>query len=287
MDIVRLRDYRNWIGKTPGEILEYVKKIKGKKENEKGWKLIFTKEAFPDTPTGLPRWAHRVRNYFNREPTILELKAEGSHAYFNLYKYDPKRGGFQENMALSGDVYMDELLTPWFQMDPGGAIYHFKHPKNPKAEAALQGALGQINTPVFKLISPDDSGGSIETIVDNPIVTSVTSTVVGGIGSLVGGGVFGKQISKLRSSTIGKGEKVNITSRIIKVYDFQGSYNYAETIDAGYDSHVNFDVTPHVKDEKGYLNPDERHSSLFSDSRKFKEYAPKENTPLAEQIKYP
>lgn len=274
MTLDEIRKYKNWVGKSPGDILEAVKGVGG-------WKNVFDAKSFPD---GLPRWAHRVRNFFNREPTVLELKVEGSHAYFNLYKWDKNRGA-AENMALSGDVYKDEFLTTWFQMSPGGTIYHFKHPKNQKVEAILQGALGQINTPVFKLVSPDGSGGSIETIVDNPFVNSLVSTVVGTVGSFGGGGVI-KQMTKMRSSTIGEGGKINITSRIIKNYDYQGSYNYAETVDAGFSAHEKFDIDPHKIDEKGYLNPSDRHSSLFS--RKFPEYPnnDKKQPPLAEQIKY-
>ena len=51
----------------------------------------------------------------------------------------------------------------------GAAIYHFgHHPRSPMIEAIWQDRVrGQNDTPVFKLINPDNTGGSNEVILGN------------------------------------------------------------------------------------------------------------------------
>ena len=85
-----------------------------------------------------------------------------------IMKMSQKESIAQER-ALSGDVYLDNLNRPWFQMAAGSTIYHWgDHPDSPTSEAAYQDIImGQDDTPVFKLISPDDTGGSNEVIIFN------------------------------------------------------------------------------------------------------------------------
>ena len=123
MNIKELQDYENWIGKSPGVILEAVK-------DNGGWTKVFEKE--------LPDEVHKVRNYFNREPLFLmRLDANRSQARMGTVNRDI--GNFikwstEEKIArlgaLSGNVYQDESNRTWFQMSPGGTIYHFKKIKN-------------------------------------------------------------------------------------------------------------------------------------------------------------
>ncbi len=47
MNLEKLRDYNNWVGKSPKEILDAVRKVEG------GWVTVF--------PDKLPLWEHRVR----------------------------------------------------------------------------------------------------------------------------------------------------------------------------------------------------------------------------------
>lgn len=272
MNIEQLRDYKNWVGKSSGDILASV-------INVGGWQNVFTLEAFPKTPTGLPRWAHRIRNFFNQEPTQLNYyQFEGTESYaYKLIKITqnlvPSSGhDYKKDAALSGHTYKDENKNIWLQMSAMATVYHFKH-KLSMAEMAAQLAIrGQSGTPVFKLVSPDGSKGSRETIIFNPFKKADILLQV-----------VGFQIPARGESTI-KGRSV--MNRIEKDSLYQGSYNYGETAVAGSDTHTRYDVTPHEKDPKGYVNPDNRFSNLYS--RKFEEYAKGEkDIPLADQIKYP
>src|SRR5262249_31915584 len=57
MDLETLKDYRRWIGRSPEEVLRAVKTVGG-------WGNVFR--------TRLPRWASRIRNYFNETPLALK-----------------------------------------------------------------------------------------------------------------------------------------------------------------------------------------------------------------------
>ena len=58
-----LTHYRNWVGKSPVEVLRSVVKAGG-------WHEVFPKhKTFPD-------WAHSVRNYFNQTPPSLRLRKQ-------------------------------------------------------------------------------------------------------------------------------------------------------------------------------------------------------------------
>ena len=62
-------------------------------------------------------------------------------------------------------MYKDESNHTWFQMSSGATIYHWgRDPVVPAVEALWQ--LGkQAVVPIFKLVSPDQTGGSSETII--------------------------------------------------------------------------------------------------------------------------
>src|SRR6266487_2929990 len=63
MELVELRNYRKWVGKSPTDILMDVVRCGG-------WEAVFD--------TGLPRWAHRLRNYFNVAPRKLQRLDTGT-----------------------------------------------------------------------------------------------------------------------------------------------------------------------------------------------------------------
>lgn len=281
MNIKELRDYRNWIGQ-PADKLYFAARAAG------GWKVVF--------PHSLPRWASKIRNYFNVLPVTLQrvpeknakdlLKrvevfkfkldchaAQSANRTFQNYrpnpngKYDPppfavpegcpveaeddvKHTGLADsiavNSALSGQVYMDERNRAWYQMAAGSTIYHFgRHPGwFPAIEAIWQDKVrGQNDTPVIKLISPDNTDGSNEVILFNDGVSAYGW----------GGG----------SEAVGAvNERWNISKIIVTDPAYQGSYNYSETAQVGLAAHEQRDVKPHVSGRNFYVNPKDPFSSL-------------------------
>lgn len=270
MDIKMLRDYNEWLKRSPEEILDAVR------QNRDGWAAVFNSAAFPK---GLPVWAHRVRNYFNREPlSLIRLsESESTNLVKAVYKIPSYTRVRQETLtekvkrlwALTDHVYKDENYTTWFQMSPAGSIYHFKEIGNETLEGLHQEWLGQSVTPIFKLVSPDGTGGSMETIIDNPLRAG---TVVQALLPKASRGFVIGNLSAL------------IPVPIIKEPRYQGSYNYAETVDLGNADHDRLDVQPHKNTTryKTYVNPTNRFAPLKL--RKFPVYAIPEIIPLAEQI---
>ena len=163
-----LQDSREWVNQTAEDILRSVLQIDG------GWAKIF--------PKGVPMWLHKVRNYFNIEPKTLRLvdKSITKHWMHDVRSHG-KMDSFVGKRALTGDVYFDEDVEVWYQMTAGGTIYHWgSDVKVDWAEAAYtQKVRTQKGVPIFKLVCPDGTGGSKETIVSNPVVRK--STVVGPI----------------------------------------------------------------------------------------------------------
>lgn len=270
MNLKELQNYRNWVGKSPQEILDAVK-------HNHGWSNIFYSPVFPK---GLPIWAHRIRNYFNREPIVimrLDEKQSMEIVRSVLQTVNPEDEGWFDKkkrwFSLSGDVYWDGGSNKyWLQMDAGATIYHFKTVTNQTMEGLDQSLTGQSKTPIFKLIASDGSGGSCETIIINPL--RLKSSWVGSTAS--GGDVIGEV-----------GLPVPVSHLVLKNYQYQGSYNYAETTKRGFKAHSDFDIEPHENPKyKMYENPPDRFAPLSS--RRFPKYAKGEEgkTPLAEQI-YP
>ena len=264
MTIDKLRNYRNWIG-VPAERIYFAVLAAG------GWKAVF--------PQKVPRWASKVRNYFNVAPTSLKRLAEDdakrltkqvqrfaflldchSTQTFNRYKRDYRPNARGElnpppfkvhpncpakaskevvhtsatdrvavNNALVGEVYEDETKRLWYQMAAGSTIYHWgKEPRRPTFEAIYVDKIrGQDDTPVFKLISPDNTGGSREIIIKNN-----------------GGDVIGAVDKK-------------VSTRKLLDCDpaYQGSYNFSETAQVGIAAHKLRDVDTHVAGRFFYVNP--------------------------------
>jgi hypothetical protein len=238
MDINQLRKYTNWIGKSPVQIRNAVIAAGG-------WAKVFAMNVavgsnqigFPElkTTSTFPEWASRVRNYFNVTPITLELLSpvQGNRRTRQIKN---RRGiniwipteFFANAFALNGKVYADEHGRPWFEMDKIGSVYHY--PGKVNARKKVGAALAKSNMmPVFKLISPDDTGGSLELCVYN----------------------------LKNASTIGKvGEEVQVSPILVKDEIYRGSYNYAETVVRGLTEHEYRDVMPHKEDKGFYLNPE-------------------------------
>jgi hypothetical protein len=110
LDLKALTDYGNWIGETAWEVHWSVMRVGG-------WQQVF--------PGALPRWASRIRQYFNLTPMTLELlDHEESSRYLervqtalpsaraeairNALRWQPG-GEIGTIKALSGAVYEDAL----------------------------------------------------------------------------------------------------------------------------------------------------------------------------------
>jgi hypothetical protein len=307
MDLKALGNYREWLKRSPFEVYMHVLKLGG-------WKQVWNSAPFHGRP---PRWASRVRNFFNSTPrklTRLDDKTSETHlkqaqkakvaAECATIKaiYDksiaakagvplelPKgcpanpdpaaRMSFSDTMgtrhALSGDVYIDELRQIWFQMDPGGAIYHYgEKPWWPGGESVWVSKFqGQKQVPVFKLVSPDHTGGSRECCITNPTEETVQ---------------VGKIVVKLGRSNIGAvNQEVDVSGRVLtsdKHPVHQGSYNYAETVDQGLTMHNRFDVDTDLMLPTFFADPPDPFSQLLF--RRFPEKKAGESTPLADQVTY-
>jgi hypothetical protein len=242
VDLEALKDYRNWIHQTAAEVLRSVK-------SKGGWDIVFPRSK------PFPRWASKVRNFFNETPLTLKRLNEAQSKKWRAkeHKYD---GQIKEYLALSPHVYEDGSGHHWFQMSAAAAIYHYgEQPEHPTADAigvtAKTGVVltAQNYVPVFKLVSPDGTGGSRECIIDNPKVLPVWAQ-----------GLLTRNVGK---SSIGEvDEWVNVHGRIVDDPVLQGSYNYSETIARGFDAHKLRDMDPHNAHHMFYLNPGSRYSSL-------------------------
>ncbi len=257
LDRQQLSDYKNWIGQTPWDV--HLSIIRAG-----GWQSVF--------PGPLPRWASKIRQYFNLSPMSLtlldstqslpylksaqkaipasahakarrnELQSRGMGISFYapgssakpgtlLTKPDPRAaidslgGEIGTMFALSGHVYEDNLgRSIWFQMVPGATLYHLGiEVTSPTRQALELTYIGQEGIALFKLVSPDGTGGSRECCVTNPA----------------------------RRGTIGNvGEEVDLAGRYVTDSVNQGSYNYAETVEKGLPEHQRLDVNtdPMLKD---------------------------------------
>ncbi len=169
--------------------------------------------------------------------------------------HDIRHMGIKETLAqknsLSGHVYLDNNGKAWYQMSAGSTIYHWgDDPESPAAEAAYQNEImGQNDTPVFKLVCPDGTGGSREVIIFNPVVKD---------------GAYDN-----RSTYLGVEENKYAEVRSITETDpaYQGSYNYSETTRVRLAAHELRDVKTHMPGRFFYVNPPDPYAPL--EKRKF------------------
>ena len=177
-----------------------------------GWKSVF-----PESGISFPKWAHQIRNYFNEQPNKLKLM---DSRYFDL----TEKFGRNFLFVLSGETYVDEKGHIWYQMSTQGTGYHFPGQVDWK-KVTKTFFLPQRKIPVFKLVSPDGTGGSMEVCIRNS----------------------GKD-------EIGKnGQWVDVRQKVISD-KYLGTYNYSETTVAGLGNHIYRDVKPHEKSGR-YINP--------------------------------
>ena len=260
MTLNELRDYNKWINKKPTLIRKAVIDIGG-------WAKVFPPTGVKAVPVkvdipipqrvippglrvggkisenipgllkaeweGFPLWASRVRNYFNWTPVTLKLLPPLD----GMSRTNEHRGAVamlprevqKIVFSLNGDVYVDEHNRPWLNMTKLGAVYHVPGEVDfGKIRDAIAAELYEIPYPVFKLISPDGTGGSMEVCLHN---------------------------TKL-AKTIGRvGEVVNVSPVLVREEIYRGSYNYAETIQRGLAEHDFSDIKPHQEYAGFYINP--------------------------------
>jgi hypothetical protein len=235
-----LREYKYWPKIDALSIREQVKLVGG-------WDKVF--------PTGLPRWASRIRNYFNETPKkLMRLDDARSEVYMGFaikFKLEPgcgsrcptrpdnsayqnqtmfERIGF--NNALTGDVYQDDVGHIWYQMNAGSTIYHWgDEPAIPSLEAAWTSLRGQKHCPVFKLVCPDGTGGSRECIIENPKTRVPTHGPRLAVGPLYEYHVDFVWEGKSEIGEVNQWE--DVSRRIVRHPVYQGSYNYSETVEKG------------------------------------------------------
>lgn len=220
MDMQAHRDYGQWLRKTPLEIRGHVIRAGG-------WAEVFP----PDTT--IPRWLSRVRNFFNEQPSMLTRVGE-EEARFIINMIRLRRGNFLNQVlargAFSGDVYRDQTGRHWIEQSQAGSRYHSKEQR---------GLLGAALTPhsmtgVFKLCSPDGTGGSSETALHNWMH-----------------GLTGR-IGKRSATEVG--HTINAATQAIVAEKYRGSYNFADTMVSGFDEHDRFDIIPDKKFGTKYEN---------------------------------
>ncbi len=299
MKLSELQNYKCWIDKTPHEIFFAAKAYGGWKcvfPQGRPFPVWASKvrnyfNTLPTTLTRLPEtnarhlldrpqflpflvrarndsWANRTYRDYRRKPWGYDPPPFKPHPRApakipeHIMKMSEKEAIAQQT-ALSGDVYLDNLNRPWFQMAAGSTIYHWgDHPDSPTAEAIYQDVIMRQNdTPVFKLICPDDNGGSCEVIIHNAEIRN---------------GPYNN-----RSKAIGEvGKKIIVKAAIIVDPILQGSYNYCETTTQGLAEHERCDVKPHVHNSFFYVNPPDPYAALAA--RRFP-VLDRERKPLAEQ----
>jgi hypothetical protein len=286
LNLVELQKYECWLPKTPHEIFFAVKAHGGWKNVFPAAKRFpvwasKVRNYFNILPTCLTRLPEKnARHLLDRKEFLPFLVRARNDYAANRTFWDPRekpwgrdplpfkphpqapakipdnimkmsmKEAIAQQSALTGDVYLDNLNRPWFQMAAGSTIYHWgDHPESPTAEAIYQDLIrGQDDTPVFKLVSPDNNGGSNEVIIFNAEIKD---------------GPYNN-----RSETIGNvGKQIIVKEAIERDPLLQGSYNYSETTTQGLGEHERRDVKPHVHKSFFYSNPADPFSAL--DHRRF------------------
>ncbi|MEO0822768.1 MAG: hypothetical protein AAF074_20365 [Pseudomonadota bacterium] len=234
LKLADLRNQESWVGRTPEEIRKAV-------IAHGGWAVVFPRQG------RFPIWASRVRNYFNARPTRLKRlglaearKAKAADRMTASDLYDVSLTAF---LSLTGTVYRDDEARNWYEMVPVGTIYHFKDKgwDNTTYKKVKYLAEYQKDTPVFKLVSPDGTGGSKEVCIHN----------------------WQHGSSKGKIGPVGQWVNVDTKTVINEIY--RGSYNYSETCVVGLPDHEFRDVDPHITKYGFYKNP-----TRYEDRRRFK-----------------
>ena len=245
MALENLKSYEKWVGKSPFHIKKAVKLL-----SPFGWSMVFSRNE------ELPQWVNRIRNYFNETPKKLyrlgvldALKAEsklsmpGAKAMFGLYGGTNNRARFILKKAFNIPdfstrifpfVFKDSAGKLWYMMTPGAGIFHVGNGQPSKKAMYLAQVWETHDTQgmPFKLVCPDNLGGSSEIIIKNP------------------------RRLKAEHAFPKANQWYDIKTNLDWNPVTRGTYNYAETFVEGFDSHEHYDVKPHKIMTKSYVNPE-------------------------------
>lgn len=252
MDRTYITNYKNWIDKSPIEVGQWVVDFGG-------WSAVFPPKKKLEKPWNFSR----VRNYFNSPwPKTLQLVDQSvskilleNHSKKYAEFFDDYKAWIAEHNAHAGIVYRDVTNRRiWFQLGAGGVGYHYKKSHSSVA-AVVDDSIGQMNIPVFKLVSPDPTGGSSEICIHNYLFSKKISM-------LDIAGPFARSVKLIRGSRQGYkkvtryGKVMDVKNKHVIKPEFRGSYNYAETVTSGFSAHKRLDIDTHRTDPKFYVNPD-------------------------------
>ena len=134
-------------------------------------------------------------------------------------------------------------------MSRGSVTFEEVKVKSPTIEG-IDASSKQGWVPVFKLMHLDGTGGSMETIIHNPIDIKKAQKDHWML--------LGPRMLKI--GEVNKEERV--IDRIVTEPWYQGSYNYAETAQVGLPAHRKFDVEPDDLHPGAAFNPPNRHRLL-------------------------
>lgn len=219
-----------WIGQSAADIKSAVIRAGG-------WPKVFNPA---NDPKGFPRWLHQVRPMFNQEPKQLirlsdsEAKKEIFKVRYTADQMQLRKTSLKNDItdwgAPSSDVYYENYTggekpqtRNWIEYSQSGTRYHSRE----QLDILLSALRTHKATGAFKMCWPDGTGGSCETVLIN----------------------WGQDASdKRRKRSAGEvGQIISTDQSRQRLNKYTGSYNYADTMVAGFDEHDWFDIVPDTK----------------------------------------
>lgn len=227
MNFSDLKKYDYWVGKSALSIKQTVLCT------VKGWEMVFPANE------DLPAWANKVRNYFNEIPS--ELACVGKQTAKTVAGKLSLPGIISEFALPNGKeypfVFIDRNSNYWYLMKPGGGVYHQGDGSPGFWEKVGAQFLDQDET-IFKLVSPDGTGGSSEVIIKNPSKSAN-----------LGNTNMDLWKKNVQSPFFSIEKDINFNNKT------RGTYNYSETLTRGFTAHKLRDMKPHETMTGTYLSP--------------------------------
>lgn len=251
LSLNQLQNYSNWVGRTPFEILNDVRGVGG-------WVKVFPREVtykkigtWKVPVLEFPDWASRVRNYFNDVPSSLAILTPPlARAIVNQYRRKWSWYSVAQKSSVSDApaVYVGNNMAPWnfwITYANGGTVFHFPldkelsgwdWPKSSLYRSRQADMITKSQMPIFKLVCPDGTGGSSEIVIHNHLLKPDS-------GKDTGGRQLRHGHSTVRGSKPGD-PPVLIKNHLVIAPEYRGSYNYSETMVAGFLAHDYRDIAP-------------------------------------------
>lgn len=276
MNLNELRNYGNWVGQRADVIYNHARSVGG-------WQVVF--------PGKLPRWASKVRNYFNIVPKELtqatETEAKAFLKYAQKFKFQLECHEAQSanrrdpaNYKRNPDGSYPKPVWDVPRGCPTEASHAVKH-------TGLIDSIGVKNA-LTKYVYKDENGrlwfqmAAGSTIYHwgapvNPLTAIFEAIFVDKVRGQEGTpafklvnpdpGVGGSNEVILRNANKasvvgGIKQKIDIRPMLVRDPVNQGSYNYAETAQVGLTAHGRLDVKPHSGGWDFYVNPSDPYSAL-------------------------